>query len=74
MVYKQLMFEELLKDAIKERDQGYAEREKSIQDRIEKLGYNDPIDQKKLDKAKAELSKLVLVSNLRQLFVETRIN
>ncbi|MBK4841351.1 hypothetical protein [Enterococcus faecium] len=58
MVYKQLMFEELLKDAIKERDQGYAEREKSIQDRIEKLGYNDPIDQKKLDKAKAELSKL----------------
>ncbi|MCW6016582.1 hypothetical protein K1Y38_27970 [Serratia marcescens] len=58
MVYKQLMFEELLKDAIKEMDQGYAEREKSIQDRIEKLGYNDPIDQKKLDKAKAELSKL----------------
>lgn len=58
MIYKQLMFEELLKDAIKERDQGYAEREKSIQDRIEKLGYNDPIDQKKLDKAKAELSKL----------------
>ncbi|MEQ6207373.1 hypothetical protein [Enterococcus mundtii] len=58
MVYKQLMFEELLKDAIKEMDRGYAEREKSIQDRIEKLGYNDPIDQKKLDKAKAELSKL----------------
>lgn len=58
IVYKQLMFEELLKDAIKEMDQGYAEREKSIQDRIEKLGYNDPIDQKKLDKAKAELSKL----------------
>lgn len=58
MVYKQLMFEELLKDAIKEMDQGYAEREKSIQDRIEKLGYNDRIDQKKLDKAKAELSKL----------------
>lgn len=58
MVYKQLMFEELIKDAIKEMDQGYAEREKSIQDRIEKLVYNDPIDQKKLDKAKAELSKL----------------
>lgn len=58
MVYKQLMFEELIKDAIKEMDQGYAEREKSIQERIEKLVYNDPIDQKKLDKAKAELSKL----------------
>lgn len=58
MVYKQLMFEELIKDAIKEMDQGYAEREKSIQNRIEILVYNDPIDQKKLDKAKAELSKL----------------
>lgn len=58
MVYKQLMFEELIKEAIKEMDQGYVEREKSIQDRIEKLVYNDPIDQKKLDKAKAELSKL----------------
>ncbi|RBS79677.1 hypothetical protein EB20_02755 [Enterococcus hirae] len=58
MVYKQLMFEELIKEAIKEMDQGYAEREKSIQERIEKLVYNDPIDQKKLDKAKAELSKL----------------
>lgn len=58
MVYKQLMFEELIKEAIKEMDQGYAEREKSIQERIEKLVYNDPIDQKKLNKAKAELSKL----------------
>lgn len=37
MVYKQLMFEELIKEAIKEMDQGYVEREKSIQDRIEKL-------------------------------------
>ncbi|BDP65517.1 hypothetical protein EfmAA94_32970 (plasmid) [Enterococcus faecium] len=58
LVYKQLMFEELIKDAIKEMDQGYAEREESIQNRIEKLAYTDPIDQKKLDKAKAELSKL----------------
>ena len=58
MVYKQLMFEELIKDAIKEIDQGYVEREKSIQDRIEKLVSNEPIDQNKLDKAKAELSKL----------------
>ncbi len=58
MVYRQLMFEELIKDAIKEMDQGYVEREKSIQNRIEKLAYTDPIDQKKLDKAKAELSKL----------------
>ncbi|UJV65271.1 hypothetical protein L3K57_15815 (plasmid) [Enterococcus faecium] len=32
--------------------------EESIQNRIEKLAYTDPIDQKKLDKAKAELSKL----------------
>ena len=56
LVYKQLMFEELIKDAIKEMDQGY-EREESIQNRIEKLAYTDPIDQK-LDKAKAELSKL----------------
>lgn len=41
------MFEELIKDAIKEMDQGYAEREESIQNRIEKLAYTDPIDQKK---------------------------
>ncbi|WP_235503421.1 hypothetical protein [Enterococcus faecium] len=39
-------------------DQGYVEREKRIQDRIEKIVYNDPIDQKKLNKTKAELSKL----------------
>ncbi|EML6041814.1 TPA: hypothetical protein ACG8G9_000237, partial [Enterococcus faecium] len=44
MVYRQLMFEELIKDAIKEMDQGYVEREKSIQNRIEKLAYTDPID------------------------------
>lgn len=52
LVYKQLMFEELIKDAIKEMDQGYAEREESIQNRIEKLAYTDPIDQKNLIKQK----------------------
>ncbi|WP_445449210.1 hypothetical protein [Enterococcus lactis] len=63
MVYKQLMFEELIKDSIKEMDQGYAERERNIQDQIEKILHTDPIDQKKLEKVKAKLSKLRKVKN-----------
>lgn len=58
LIYKQLMFEELIKDSIKELDQGYIEREERIQERIEKVLYTSPNDQKKLDKLKAELSKL----------------
>ncbi|EPI05675.1 hypothetical protein D920_00032 [Enterococcus faecalis 13-SD-W-01] len=63
MVYKQLMFEELIKDSINELDQGFIERKRSIQNRIKKLVYTNPTDEKKLEKAKAELSKLRTAKN-----------
>ncbi|XIO34352.1 hypothetical protein N8C54_15055 (plasmid) [Enterococcus faecium] len=53
LVYKQLMFEELIKNSIKEMDQEYIKRELSLEDRIENLLSNEVIDQKKLDKTKS---------------------
>ncbi|XIO28489.1 hypothetical protein N8D02_15720 (plasmid) [Enterococcus faecium] len=58
MIYKQLMFEELIENSIKELDHEYIKRELSLEERIHNLLSNEVIDQRKLDKAKKELSKL----------------
>ncbi|WP_320443182.1 hypothetical protein [Enterococcus faecium] len=63
MVYKQLMFEELIENSIKELDHEYIKRELSLEERIDNLLSNEVIDQKKLDKTKRELSKLRIAKN-----------
>lgn len=58
MVYSQLMFDELVKDSIKEYDEKFMEREQVYKDKLENLYKEKERDSKKIEKCKKDLSKL----------------